>query len=174
MEFAVYNQAGKKVGTTKLPEGVFDLKWNGDLVHQVVTSLSSSARIAIAHTKTRGEVSGTGKKPWQQKGTGRARHGSRRSPIWRTGGITFGPRNDRNFFRKVNKKMLTKALFVVLSMKARQGEMLFLDALNVGGKAKEARKVMDTLGTITGLENFSTKKKNNALIFVLKKDDNLC
>jgi large subunit ribosomal protein L4 len=115
------------MGKTKLPEGLFGLPWNADLVHQVVVSMQSSARRGTAHAKTRGEVSGTGKKPWQQKGTGRARHGSRRSPIWVGGGVAHGPRKDKNYDRKVNRKMKDKALLTILSSKYKNGEVLFVD-----------------------------------------------
>src|SRR5574343_932022 len=114
METQVYNQKGKSVGSLKLPEAVFGLKWNADLVHQVVTSMESTARTNVAHTKNRGDVRGGGKKPWQQKGTGRARHGSTRSPIWVGGGVTHGPRKDKNYERKVNRKMKAKALFTII------------------------------------------------------------
>ncbi len=117
MESKIYNTSGKSVGNIKLPEGIFGLKWNADLVHEVVRLMNSNSRTAIAHTKTRGEVRGGGKKPWKQKGTGRARHGSSRSPIWVGGGVTHGPRNDKNFDRKINKKAKTKALFTILSRK---------------------------------------------------------
>src|SRR5688572_16302299 len=117
MEANIYNKEGKAIGKVQLPEELFGLPWNADLVHQVVVSMQSNARAPIAHTKTRAEVSGTNQKPWQQKGTGRARHGQRISPIWRGGGISHGPRNDRNFEKKINKKMRTKALFTVLSKK---------------------------------------------------------
>src|SRR6185369_9697615 len=109
MDSKVYNQEGKEVGSVKLPEGLFSTAWNADMVHQVVTSMLSSRRNNVAHAKNRGEVSGGGKKPWQQKGTGRARHGSIRSPIWVGGGTTHGPRNDKNYGRKVNKVEATKA-----------------------------------------------------------------
>src|SRR4029078_6219347 len=95
----------------------FGLPWNADLVHQVISSLKTDARKPVAHTKTRGSVRGGGKKPWQQKGTGRARHGSIRSPLWVGGGVAHGPRNDKNFDRKVNKKMKAKALYTILSKK---------------------------------------------------------
>src|SRR5574343_1502152 len=120
METQIYNQKGKSVGKFDLPESVFGLPWNADLVHQVVTAMQANARTPVAHSRTRGEVSGGGKKPWRQKGTGRARHGSSRSPIWKGGGITHGPRNDRIFEREIPKKMRRKALFMVLSEKAKQ------------------------------------------------------
>ena len=110
METKIYNQAGSPAGTIKLSEKVFGLPWNADLVHQVVASMRSDARVNLAHTKTRGEVRGGGKKPWKQKGTGQARHGSTRSPIWVGGGVAHGPRNDKDYSRKVNKKMKAKAL----------------------------------------------------------------
>ena len=103
MKLPVYNKEGKELKQIELSEEIFGLKWNGDLVHQVIVSMLSNARETLAHTKTRAEVSGGGKKPWRQKGTGRARHGSNRSPIWVGGGITFGPRNEVNYKRKINK-----------------------------------------------------------------------
>ena len=105
METTIYSKDGKQKGKINLPEDIFGLKWNADLVHEVITSLGMAKRSPIAHTKNRGEVSGGGKKPWQQKGTGRARHGSIRSPIWVGGGVAHGPRNEKNFMRKVNKKV---------------------------------------------------------------------
>ena len=111
MEQKVYNQKGEEAGKIKLPESIFGVPWNADLVHQVVVAMTSSMRHSIANTKTRGEVSGGGKKPWQQKGTGRARHGSTRSPIWVGGGIAHGPRKEKNYDRKINKKARAKALW---------------------------------------------------------------
>src|ERR1035437_4179320 len=139
METAVYNQKGGDAGKITLPEHIFGLNWNSDLVHQVAVSMASNARQPIAHAKTRGEVRGGGKKPWQQKGTGRARHGSTRSPIWVGGGVTHGPRNDKNFDRKVSKKMKTKALYTILSKKYKEGEVLFVDSIVLKeGKTKLA------------------------------------
>src|SRR3989344_4389677 len=124
MEAKIYNQDGKESGKMDLPAKIFGLKWNSDLVHQVVVAMMGNARIPWAHTKNRGEVSGTGKKPWKQKGTGQARHGSRRSPIWVCGGVAHGPRNERKYDRKINKKMRAKALFTVLSQKFKDGELV--------------------------------------------------
>jgi large subunit ribosomal protein L4 len=174
MEAKIYNQKGKEAGKISLPETVFGLNWNADLVHQVITSMLSNARKPIAHTKTRGEVRGGGKKPWRQKGTGRARHGSTRSPIWVGGGVAHGPRNDKNFTRKINKKMKAKALYTILSRKMRDGEVLFIDSLSFEApKAKEALSVLKNLSTVSGFEKLVSKRKNSAYIAVNDADSNL-
>lgn len=174
MEAKVYNQKGKEAGSIKLPENVFGLPWNADLVHQVAVSMMSNARVAIAHTKTRGEISGGGKKPWKQKGTGRARHGSSRSPIWIGGGITHGPRNDKNFKKKINKKMKTKALYTILSKKLKSGEILFLDTVSISEiKTKKAAEVMASLSKISGFEKLGTSKKKVAYLALSAKDKNI-
>jgi len=171
METKIYNQKGKEAGTLTLPESIFGLKWNADLVHQVVTSMESNARNPIAHTKTRGEVRGGGKKPWQQKGTGRARHGSTRSPIWVGGGVAHGPRNDKNFSRKINKKMKAKALYTVLSKKFKAGEVLFVDNFSfTAPKAKEALVTLKNLSGVTGFDTLVTKRKNSAYIAASRKN----
>src|SRR3989338_9189077 len=97
MNYPLYNQNADKVGTVSLADNVFGLSMNGDLLHQVVISQMSNKRQNVAHTKERGDVRGGGKKPWKQKGTGRARHGSIRSPIWKGVGTTFGPRNEKSY-----------------------------------------------------------------------------
>ena len=171
MEASVYNSQGKEVRSVKLPEDVFGVKWNGDLVHQVVTSMKGNERENVAHVKMRGEVAGGGKKPWQQKVTGRARHGSTRSPIWVGGGVTHGPNANKNYARKINRKMRTKALYAVLSKKFKDGEVLFIDALSVpNGKTKEARLMLGRFAAIKGYERLLTKPVNAAFIALGKKD----
>ncbi|MEK7213937.1 MAG: 50S ribosomal protein L4 [Patescibacteria group bacterium] len=170
MEKIIYNQKGQESGKINLPENLFNLPWNADLVHQVIVSMQSSSRHSIAHTKTRGEVSGGGKKPWQQKGTGRARHGSTRSPLWVGGGIAHGPRSDKNYDRKVNRKAKTKALYTILSKKLRDNEILFVDPISFEKpKAKDAKSTIMAFSKIKGFEKFATKPKNVAIITVEKK-----
>lgn len=175
MEAKVYNQTGKEVSPIKLPESIFGLPWNAKaekLVHQVVTSMMGNARTPTAHTKTRGEVSGTGQKPWRQKGTGRARHGSRRSPIWVGGGIAHGPRNDKDYSRKINKKMKNKALFAVLSNKFKTGEVLFVDDLSFKApKAKEAKTVITSLSKVKEFSGLG-RRNNAAFIALESKNEN--
>ncbi len=171
LDAVVYSDKGKESGTIALPSHIFGLPWNGDLVHQVVTSMMSTARTPVAHTKNRGEVSGGGKKPWQQKGTGRARHGSNRSPIWVGGGVTHGPRNDKNFDRKVNKKMKAKALYTILSAKYKKGQILFVDDMNLANaKTKEAKVTLSAFSKITGYTDILSKKKNSAYIALPTKN----
>src|SRR3989344_829973 len=130
MEAKVHNQKGKESGTITLSPKVFGAKWRSDLVHQVVEGMRSNKRAGTADTKGRGEVRGGGRKPWKQKGTGRARHGSSRSPIWVGGGVTHGPRAEKNYKRKISKKMRAQALFSVLSKKLKDEEVLFVDSLS--------------------------------------------
>lgn len=172
MEAIVYNQKGAEAGKINLPEAVFGVKWNESLVHQVVISMMGNARNPIAHTKNRGEVSGTGRKPWKQKGTGRARHGSRRSPIWVGGGVAHGPRNERSYERKINKKMRAKALFSVLSRKFEEGQVIFVEDFDMKKpKTAEAKKTLTSLSKIKGLERLWSKK-NAAFISLADKNDN--
>jgi large subunit ribosomal protein L4 len=164
METVIYNKAGKEAGKVTLPENIFGLPWNADLVHQVVTAMQANARTPVAHTKDRGEVRGGGRKPWKQKGTGRARHGSTRSPIWKGGGVTHGPRNEKIYAQKISRQARQKALLVVLSRKFKDGEILFVDSLDMAApKAAEAKTTLSAIG-----KNFSgfNKKENAALIAI--------
>lgn len=128
-KIAIKNLEGKEVGSTELNPVLFDVPMNDALVHQVYVSLSNNLREPIAHTKNRGDRRGSGMKPWNQKGTGRARVGSRRTPLWKKGGVVHGPRNDRNFSTKVNRKMRQKAALIVLSEKVRRGMLIVVDSL---------------------------------------------
>ena len=172
MDAPIYNTAGKKTGTVTLPESIFGLKWNAALVHQVTVAMEGNARTPVAHTKNRGDVRGGGKKPWNQKGTGRARHGSIRSPIWKGGGVTHGPNNAKVFARTIPAKMRAKALGVVLSKKMQDGRILFVDSFNfTEPKTAVAKKALITLGGITGFDRLSTKGKNAALIAFHEKGE---
>ena len=170
METTIYNQEGKKSGSMALPEAIFGAKWNSDLVHQVVASMMSNSRAGTADTKGRGEVRGGGKKPWKQKGTGQARHGSIRSPIWKGGGVTHGPLAEKNYKKKINKKMKTAALYAALSKKFRAGEILFVDSMNFAGKTKDAAKTFENLSAISGFSQLSGGKKPRALLSVAEKN----
>ena len=142
----LYNTDGKEVKEIEISDAVFGLPQNDDLVHQVFVSLGANQRQVLAHTKTRGDRSGSGVKPWKQKGTGRARVGSSRTPTWRGGGVAFGPTNERNFKKKINKKMNAKAIATVLSAKLRDGEMIVLDKLALKeNKTKEMAQVLKNL-----------------------------
>lgn len=130
MKIKVYNQSAEAVKDLELSAKIFGVKPNNELLHQAVIAGQANSRQVLAHTKDRSEVSGGGKKPWKQKGTGRARSGSSRSPIWIGGGVTFGPRKDRNFKQKINQKMKQKALFMSLSDKVETGTLVVLDNLD--------------------------------------------
>jgi len=158
----MYNQKGQEAGKVNLPDRVFGLKANDDLVYQVATSQMSNRRQVIAHAKTRAEVRGGGKKPWRQKGTGRARHGSIRSPIWKGGGVTGGPTKDRNFKKKINRKMANKAVLVTLSSKVKSKNLLVLDGISLeNGKTKEMASVYKNINKVFG------EKKSSSTLLVL-------
>ncbi|MFA6909086.1 MAG: 50S ribosomal protein L4 [Patescibacteria group bacterium] len=152
---AVYNNEGSKVSEVKLREDIFDVKVNPSLIQQAVVTQQANSRHPFAHTKTRGEVRGGGRKPWAQKGTGRARHGSIRSPIWKGGGVAFGPRKTRNYTKQINAKAKRKALFMVLSEKVRDNEFVVIDQLKF-----EKPKTKDIVGLMKKLP----VKKNVLLI----------
>lgn len=173
MEAPVYDVSGKKAGSVALPESVFGAKWKPDLVHQVVTAFQANARTNTAFTKDRSEVSGGGRKPWRQKGTGRARHGSRRSPIWRGGGATHAPTKERDFSQKTSRKMRVTALMSALSQKLRDEEVLFVDSLGLSEpKTAAAKGILDGLAKVKGFEVLGESTTNIALIATPEKDEN--
>src|SRR3989344_1185503 len=165
MKLPLYNQKAEKVGQIDLVDQVFNLEMNKDLLHQVVTSQIANQRQTIANTKGRGEVRGGGKKPWRQKGTGRARHGSIRSPIWKGGGVTGGPTKERIFKKKINKKMAKKALFTALSAKARDGQIIVLDDIKL-----ENRKTREMAAVTRAVLNLFVEKKNQSMMIVVPSD----
>ncbi|HEY1041651.1 MAG TPA: 50S ribosomal protein L4 [Candidatus Paceibacterota bacterium] len=164
----LYSLAGKKVKAIDLAPEVFGNPFKQDLVHQVVTSMMANMRSGTAHTKDRGEVAGGGKKPWKQKGTGRARHASTRSPIWVGGGTTHGPRSEKDYSQKINSKMRLGALVSLLSEKNRTGNVLFTESLEkVEGKTKEGETIVGGWKTVEGFGTLDTKKNiNNMLVIV--------
>jgi large subunit ribosomal protein L4 len=127
MKIKVYNLAGQATGEMELSEKVFGVKVKPEVVHGVFVSQMNNQRESWADTKGKGEVRGGGKKPWQQKGTGRARHGSIRSPIWKGGGVTFGPKTERNYKTKINKKTRRLAIKMCLTDKVASGALLVLE-----------------------------------------------
>ena len=174
IEAPIFSMAGEKVGVMALPESLFGQPWRVDLVHQVTTAMQANLRQNRAHTKDRSEVSGGGKKPWKQKGTGQARHSSTRSPIWRHGGITFGPRSERNYSEKINRKMRIGALLSVLSRKAKDGEIILVDSFAFSApKTRAAKAAIVGLAKGAGAEKLATKSKNAALLAMAAYDANV-
>jgi len=166
MKVKLYDQSGKDLGQLNLPAEVFEVEMNRDLVHQSVVTQMANSRKTIAHTKDRSEVRGGGKKPWRQKGTGRARHGSIRSPIWKGGGVTFGPTKDRNWSKKINIKMKRKALFMALTSKVKDDELILLDKLEIQqAKTKNLVGLMEKLGKVL------KKDFKKGLLIILPKSD---
>jgi large subunit ribosomal protein L4 len=168
MKTSVYNQKGEVIGDIELNSKIFEVKPNGHLLAEAVRIHQSNSRQGTSHTKTRGDVRGGGKKPWKQKGTGRARAGSTRSPIWRHGGVTFGPRSNQNWVLKLNKKAKTQALFMSLSDKAKENQFFVIDQISLDeAKTKEFVKVFT--GLKSSLKNIGKKQ----LLVMPKKDDKL-
>lgn len=135
---SLYNLQGANAGFIELNDVIFALKPKVSLIHQVYTALRGNAREPWADTKNKGEVRGGGKKPWAQKGTGRARHGSTRSPIWKGGGVTFGPLSIRNYKRKVNKQMSQIAVKMCLSDKVANEMLVVIESFPETGKSRDA------------------------------------
>lgn len=172
MESVVYNDKAEKIGTVDLPQKIFGVKWNPELVHQVIVSYMANRRVKGAHVKDRSLVSGGGRKPWRQKGTGRARHGSIRSPLWKGGGVTHGPAGGRNLKKKINKKMAEKALYTVLSAKARDREIVVVDSIAIDQpKTSLGALMFKNFSALQGLE--ISKKGKKALVIIPKKNDAL-
>jgi len=157
----IYNIKNEKVGETGLNEKVFNLEVKEHLLHDVVRMQRAAKRAGTACTKTRVEVRGGGAKPWRQKGTGRARAGTRRSPLWRGGGVTFGPK-PRDFSFKLNKKVKKRALAMAMSARNQEGNLLVLDDITM-----EAIKTKDFVGIM------STLDIDNGLIVIEGSNENL-
>jgi large subunit ribosomal protein L4 len=147
----------KTTKETKLNPKVWDVKYNADLLAQVLYVFSSNERAGTSGVRGRGEVSGGGKKPWKQKGTGRARHGSIRSPLWVGGGVTFGP-NERNWKRKINKKMVKKAMCIALSQRNREDMVKIVDI----DTKKELKELRDSIS-----------KEISKKILLISEDENV-
>ncbi|MFH1541334.1 MAG: 50S ribosomal protein L4 [Elusimicrobiota bacterium] len=161
MEIDIYNIKGEKTGTIALPENVFGAKINIPLMHEVVTWYLANSRQGTHSAKTRAEVSGSGKKPWKQKGTGRARAGSIRSPLWRHGGIIFA-KKPRDFSYSMPKKKVHISLLSALSSKAKDCSIIALDELKIDvPKTKLVAKIISVLGG------------NNKVLLVSKRDKTL-
>lgn len=158
----LYNKAGESVGNLDLDASLFQVDLNPALIHEAVVAQTANGRRVLAHTKGRGEVRGADKKPWKQKGTGRARHGSRYSPIWRGGGITFGPTNERNFSLKMNKKAKRKALAMVLSDKVAREKFFAIDELPVSeGRTKDLLSVLKAFPQLSGAKTLVVLEPDN-------------
>lgn len=166
MKSILYNQKGEKVGEVQLPKEIFNISLKADLLHQVVRYYESLQREIIAKAKDRSEVRGGGRKPWRQKGTGKARHGSNRSPIWKGGGVTFGPITEKKYQKNINKKMLNKALKGTLSKKLKDEEILFLDKIET--KDEKTKSVSDIINKLSKIKK---DIKNKKIIFILNKKD---
>src|SRR3989338_7227699 len=151
MKSDLYNWKNEKVGEVDLPKGVFGVAWKESLVGQALSAQLANLRRPWAHAKDRSEVRGGGRKPWRQKGTVRARHGSTRSPIWVGGGVSGGPRNEKNWEKDIPKKMRKKALFMVLSEKAKNSSLIVLDKLEMEKpKTKEMAQIIKKLPVNNG------------------------
>ena len=165
MKTSLYNQNGEVTGEIELNPKIFDVKPNMHLLAEAVRISQRNSRQGTSNTKTRGEVSGGGKKPWKQKGTGRARVGSTRSPIWRHGGITFGPRANRNWELKINKKAKTAALFMSLSDKVKDKQFIVIDQISFDvPKTKEFVKLLKNFKELGKKQLFVMPKKDAKLV----------
>jgi len=159
---SVYNQKGESIKRQKLNDQIFNCKSKKDIIHQVVVLSLANKRHPFAHVRKRGDVRGGGKKPWQQKGTGRARAGSIRSPLWRGGGVTFGPDKERNYFKKINKKIRKKAFYMCLSDKVENKRLYVLDKIELSGI--KTKKFVDILNKLI-------PEKDKKILLALEDND---
>lgn len=170
MQVKVYNKSGEEAGVIELPSAIFAMKWNAELVRQVIDTMRANRRTPVAHVKDRSEVRGGGRKPWRQKGTGRARHGSTRSPIWAGGGVTHGPNKNRNLKKLLNKKMAKRALFTVLSAKARENEVIVVEGMQFkDAKTKGAALFFSALARQDSLARMA--KGNGVLVAMAPREE---
>jgi large subunit ribosomal protein L4 len=152
MELKVLNEQGQATATVAASDTLFGREFNEALVHQIVVAYQANARQGTRAQKTRTEVSHTTKKPWRQKGTGRARAGTSASPVWRGGGRAFPNRPDENFTHKVNKKMYRAGMTSILSKLARDGRLVAIDSLTVDSpKTKELAQKLKAMGLESAL-----------------------
>jgi large subunit ribosomal protein L4 len=162
-----YNQKAEALGERQVNEKVFALKVNEALIHQAMVAQTSNERQVLAHTKDRSEVRGGGRKPWAQKGTGRARAGSSRSPIWKGGGVTFGPSSDRNFKKGLNKKMKRNALCMLLSDRVTNERMFILDKFDIKDfKTKEVDSIMQGFEKLVAKNDKDAKKVKRSFLII--------
>ena len=146
MQASLKNMQGQEVGTVELPDDIFNIEPNQAVMHQALVRQLANKRLGTHKTKTRGEVRGGGRKPWRQKGTGRARQGTIRAPQWRGGGTVFGPA-PRSYAKRMPRKMRRLALRSALSVKAAEGQIVVLDELSFDApRTKDMVAVLDALG----------------------------
>lgn len=169
LQIPVYNQEGKRIGEEKLDPKIFGLEIKPQLIHRVVVSLLASQRYPWSHVKTRSDVAGGGKKPWRQKGTGRARAGSIRSPLWRGGGIIFGPTKERNYQQKINKKIKKQVFLMTLSDKVKEKKLYVLDKIEMPEiKTKDFNKILFNL-----ISDYKKNRNRKILLALPEKDLNI-
>lgn len=165
MKIKVYNIEGKEVGEEELDSKFFAIKIKPEVVQQVVEAQLANSRQVLAHTKGQSEVRGGGKKPWKQKGTGRARHSSIRSPLWRGGGVTFGPTKERNFSKSINKKVKKQALQMILADKAWHEHLILIDDLKLDApKTKKLAEIINKLPAKGRSSLIALSKKNEVIV----------
>ncbi len=144
-QIKILNNQGQEVKDFSLPDQLLKLPIKPQLVHQVVVAYAANARAGTAHTKNRAEVSGGGKKPWRQKGTGRARHGSIRSPLWVGGGVVFGPRNTRNYKQRLPQQLKNQAKKMVVADYFTTGRVVVIEEFPQADKTKIFAELMRIL-----------------------------